>query len=264
MRVLTPALDLHHFLARIPSATERVLMLDYDGTLAPFQPRPDQARPYPGVARALGRLMSDGRTRVVVISGRRATEVVPLLALDRHPEIWGCHGWERLSLDGELQLRFPPENARAALEEGLRAARPLTRRGARLECKPASVALHWRGLSALSIGRIREDALPMWSPLARETGMDLLVFDGGLELCARRLNHQHAVKAVLSETGPESVVAYLGDDLTDEYAFDLIKPRGIGVLVRPDFRETSADVWIRPPRELIAFLGEWTARGAGA
>jgi hypothetical protein len=30
------------------------------------------------------------------------------------------------------------------------------------------------------------------------------------------------------------------------------------VLVRPQFRETAADLWIRPPEELVAFMRYWS------
>jgi len=257
MRVLTASLDLHGFLARIAAARERVLMLDYDGTLAPFQVRPERALPYPGVTGALGELMNDGGTRVVIISGRSAAELVPLLALARHPEIWGCHGWERLLPDGELRTQRLSAHEAATLEDAERAARDLPPGGARIERKPASIALHWRGLPALHIARVRKQVEAAWSALAEHDGMELLPFDGGIELRARGCNKQHAVKAVLSETGPDSAIAYLGDDVTDEDAFAVMKLRGIGVLVRPECRETVADVWIRPPRELLAFLGHW-------
>ena len=264
MKVLTPSLDLHDFFARLPSARARVLMLDYDGTLAPFHVRPEHAVPYPGVAQALGALMDDGGTRVVIISGRRAAEIVPLLALERHPEIWGCHGWERLLPDG--QLRTQPLAAREVelLEEAALAARALLPGGVRIEHKTASVALHWRGLALESIDHAREQTLALWSPLGEKAGMELLRFDGGLELRTRGCNKQHAAKAILSETGPDSAVAYLGDDLTDEDAFAVTKPRGIAVLVRPEYRDTTADVWLRPPDELLTFIGRWLTRRPAA
>jgi trehalose 6-phosphate phosphatase len=256
VHMLTRRFTLPEFLAAIPQAHERVLMLDYDGTLAPFQVRPERAVPYPGVTEALRELMDEGATRVVIVSGRRAGEIVPLLGLDRHPEIWGGHGWERLMPDGRLQAQAPDDALRAALERATQSVVALTRLGARLEHKPASVALHWRGLPALAVAKIEAQAREAWSRRA-DGELDLLTFDGGLELRAKGCNKRQAVKSVLMETAEDGAIAYLGDDATDEDAFVAVKPRGMAVLVRPELRETAADLWIRPPRELLAFFRHW-------
>ncbi len=62
---------------------------------------------------------------------------------------------------------------------------------------------------------------------------------------------------LLNEIGPDAPVAYLGDDNTDESAFRVMQGRGISVLVRPQRRRTAAQVWMRPPDELLDFLGLW-------
>jgi len=257
MRTLNPLLDLAQFFERVACAPACVLMLDYDGTLAPFQVRPERAIPYPGVEEVLDEIMVAEASRVVIVSGRPVSELVPLLNLRHRPELWGGHGWERLLPDGHGARIVPDEEVRKQLHEGERRARELAREGARVETKPASVALHWRGASALVAAKIR-DALPQaWEPLAEAGAIELLPFDGGVELRARGRSKQHAVESVLSETAGGSAVAYLGDDLTDEDAFRAVKPHGVAVLVRPELRETEADLWIRPPRELIAFLNRW-------
>jgi trehalose-6-phosphatase len=66
---------------------------------------------------------------------------------------------------------------------------------------------------------------------------------------------------VLSETAEDTAIAYLGDDITDEDAFRAVKVRGLGILVRTEFRETAADVWLRPPEELASFLQLWRVKG---
>lgn len=261
MRVLSPQVDWDAFLERIPAARERVLMLDYDGTLAPFQVRPERAVPYPGVTAALDGIMRDESTRVVIVSGRRAADLIALLPLKRQPEIWGGHGWERLLPDGALVVQEPADEVRCTLRQASDFARELARDGGRTECKPASVALHWRGLPALAVAKIREQALSAWSPLVRGNDVELLSFDGGIELRACGCNKRHAVRVVLAETAGDSAVAYLGDDMTDEDAFAAVKTRGIAVLVRPQYRDTLADIWIRPPRELLGFIRRWQARG---
>jgi trehalose 6-phosphate phosphatase len=84
-----------------------------------------------------------------------------------------------------------------------------------------------------------------------------LPFDGGLELRAATKHKGDAVAVVLGEAGDQVAAAYLGDDQTDENAFRAIKGRGLAILVRGEPRPTMADVWLRPPDELVRFLRDW-------
>lgn len=262
MQVLSPRVDWQGFLEGIARAPERVLMLDYDGTLAPFQVRPERAAPYAGVRETLEALTEAGGTRIVIVSGRPAAHLVPLLDLQHSPEIWGVHGWERLLPDGKLYTEEPSPAVKVSLEKAAAATQDVIRKGGRLERKLASIALHWRGLPVLGAARAEAQCRAAWQAFVDEGTLELLPFDGGLELRARGCNKQHAVKAVLSETSAGAAIAYLGDDLTDEDAFAAVKPRGLAVLVRPELRETLADVWLQPPRELIAFLNRWRVQRA--
>jgi alpha,alpha-trehalase len=51
---------------------------------------------------------------------------------------------------------------------------------------------------------------------------------------------------------------YIGDDTTDEDAFEAIKEQGIGIVVGSGQRSTSAQYQLRDPEEVIEFLGELT------
>ena len=251
-----PRPDPGDFFNDVRRATSRGLLLDYDGTLAPFRVQRDEAVPYPGVRELLQALLDAGHTRVVVISGRRAHDLIPLLGLERPPEIWGTHGWERLLPDGTYACAALDERAAQGLAEA-RAGFEAQGWTSRCEQKPASLALHWRGLPPDAIEAMRTTVLEQWSRLARRAGLHVNEFDGGLELRVPGRDKGFAVETLLAELGAEALVAYLGDDLTDEDAFRAIKGRGIGILVRPEFRPTAADLWLRPPQELLAFLAEW-------
>jgi trehalose 6-phosphate synthase/trehalose 6-phosphate phosphatase len=90
-------------------------------------------------------------------------------------------------------------------------------------------------------------------------GLALLDFEAGLELRAGR-NKGGAVAAIIEETGADGPIAYLGDDLSDEAAFQAVNavgPRALSALVRRQRRETNANIWLRPPEELRAFLKRW-------
>lgn len=257
MRILDPGLDLERFFGRLRDARERLLLLDYDGTLAPFHPDPGRALPYPEVAARVGEIARQPRTRVVLVSGRALRDLAAPLAQIGGQEAWGAHGWQRRR-GGERPLQFRPSPMQVErLDRAEGEARSLESLGARVERKPASIAVHWRGLDPLSIEAVRERLRRAWSRFEGE-GLEALAFDGGEELRASGRTKGSAVQQVLAES-PHGVCAYLGDDRTDEDAFEAVRPRGLGVLVRSTLRPTRASLWIEPPRELVEFLDRWRA-----
>jgi trehalose-phosphatase len=255
MKILNPQLDFASFLGRLHEGRQKVLFLDYDGTLAPFHIEPDKAFPYPGVRKMINRLMKTSDIRLIIVTGRWTRDLTPLLGLEKNPEIWGSHGLERFRPDGSYELASMDEGAL----QGLVAADELIERaGLSLRCeqKPGSLAIHWRGLGEHQVNDIRDQTLPKLSIIAQGWQLQLKEFDGGIELRIPTRNKGDAVRTVLEETD-DGLAAYLGDDLTDEDAFGAIKGKGMGVLVRTELRATAADLWIRPPDELLEFLNFW-------
>lgn len=248
--------ELTPFLHTVAHASQAVLLLDYDGTLAPFHARRDQAYPYPGAALILQDIIRNGRTRVVVISGRDAPDVLPLLNIHPCPEVWGVHGLQRLRTDGSLEMPHLDERTLDGLSD---ADRWLGYQQLRhtAEFKAGSIAVHWRGLSEIEVEDLCARVMLGWRPIAQHSGLDLLEFDGGVEIRASHADKGDAVRAFLSEISPDAPAAYLGDDATDESAFRAMEGRGISVLVRPKWRQTAAQLWLQPPDELLDFLGLW-------
>ena len=109
----------------------------------------------------------------------------------------------------------------------------------------------------MTAANLCREAMDGWSPLAHAGKVEILPFDGGLELRARGCNKEYAVNEIVRETGADCAIAYLGDDTTDEDAFRAVKARGAAVLVRTEARETHADVWLKPPDELLEFMRHW-------
>jgi len=249
-------IDVEQFMEAVAQSPASALLLDYDGTLAPFCLNRQQALPYPGVTALLQEIIANGRTRVVIITGRSAREVIPLLAVDPSLEIWGCHGLERLRRDGTCETPRVEEPVLRALAD---ADRWLRHQGLhnRAEFKTGTVAIHWRGLDEAMAAETRARVLLGWLPIAQRTPMELLEFDGGIEMRMPGLDKGDAVGTILGEIGPEIPVAYLGDDMTDERAFIALGTRGLSVLVRPEWHKTAAALWIRPPDGLRDFLTRW-------
>jgi trehalose-phosphatase len=233
-----------------------VLLLDYDGTVAPFCVDRNRAFPYTTVSELIDSIMSTCATRVVLVSGRSAREIPPLLGINPHPEIWGVHGLERLSPAGHYDRAYLREEALQALTDGA-CGLELAGLAGLVESKLGSIAVHWRSLSESDLAQARTTAYSILAPLACKANLLLQEFDAGLELRVHGASKGHVVHTILSETEDGVPMAYLGDDLTDEDAFRALNDHGITVLVRREYRHTSAQVWLRPPEELIQFLTDW-------
>jgi len=243
------------FMERVARAKSRALLLDYDGTLAPFTPDRSRAFPYQEIPELVSEIMRH-QTRVVLISGRPATELVFLSGIHPHPEIWGSHGAERLNPDGSYEVESPAAEHQEALRIIARSLRSLGL-SARMEVKPGGIAVHWRGLAAEEASEIEGKVRNACASLMRGRGLHLLPFDGGIELRVPGKNKGDVVSVILAEAGENVAAAFLGDDQTDENGFRAIKGRGLAVLVRPEPRPTMADVWLRPPDDLARFLRDW-------
>ena len=246
---------LEQFFCTFADGPNPLLLLDYDGTLAPFRLDRFQARPWAGVRELLTRIQRQGRTRMVVITGRPAREIAPMLRLDSPLEVWGLHGAERLYPDGRRELEQAPPATQAKLEE-LRVHLRRDSLGGLFEDKANGAVMHWRGASPRKARLIEQRTRALFEPLAQMEGLALLEFESGLELRAGR-DKGGAIAAILAETAPDGSVAFLGDDLTDEAGFHAVKGRGLSVLVRREWRETAGDLWLRPPGELKVFLQKW-------
>ena len=247
---------LDQFWRCLTGSKQAALLLDYDGTLAPFRVKRAEAAPYPGVRNRLTSIIEDTATHLVIISGRAIDDLLPLLELDPPPEIWGCHGWERLAANGhrpEIQL---PALARTGLDKaGLWVAEQNL--SGFSEAKPASLAIHWRGLSTRHLKELRDRVIGGWQPLAKEHKLEIHYFNGGLELRCPGRDKGTAIRSILESLETGTPAAFLGDDLTDEDGFKAIKSRGLGVLVNAESRQTHADLQIRPPEGLYDFLDKW-------
>jgi len=184
MQVLQQAVKLPVFFEDLRRATCRVLLLDYDGTLAPFCIDPAAALPYPGVSEALDAIMEDARTRVIIVSGRRAKDLLPLLRVKRRPEIFGSHGFERLTPDGDYIVHPRDESALRAFAEADTWRQDIEAFGGRCEEKPGCLAIHWRGLPPQNRAYLRERVMERWQWVRHAHGgaLDWHEFDGGIEL----------------------------------------------------------------------------------
>jgi trehalose 6-phosphate phosphatase len=212
--------DLGTALAALAGRRPLLVASDYDGVLAPLVDDPSAAVPSPGVAAQLARVAAADGVTVALVSGRGVEDLRQVSGLTG-PYRWvGSHGAEYDGpLTGELAGR------RDALAEQLA---PLVSAvpGARLEVKPASVAVHTR--------QVRDpDAAAALLASADAAADPFLTKKPGkavLELVLLEADKGSAVGRLRDELGAAAVV-YLGDDVTDEDVFRTLRAGDVGIKV---------------------------------
>ncbi|MDX9833711.1 MAG: trehalose-phosphatase [Desulfobulbus sp.] len=245
------------FWEQVQRAEHLFLGLDYDGTLAPFEVDPMQARPLPGAADLIRDLAANERTQVAIISGRPVAEVRALL---NNPPVTiiGSHGFEFCSAGGECVARQPTApQARGLLE--VRTSLEARDYAHKVEIKVASVALHTRGMDPAAAVALEEELSGEWAVRAPEFGLECRRFNGGVEI---RCTGRDKGTALLELLGlqPENVLpVYVGDDDTDEDAFNVLLGSGIGIKVGDDRWPTAARGFLPDCLAVVDFLRAWVA-----
>lgn len=236
------------------------VFLDFDGTLAPIVERPEDAAIADGMRPAISRLTA--RCPVAVVSGRDLSDVRERVGLEEIAYA-GSHGFDICTASGES---LNPTRADELvprldeLEEQLR--EPLEGiDGAQIERKRYSLAIHYRRVADDQVDGLQErveQAAGAYDELRLTHGKKVLDVQPDLDWDKGR-----AVDTLLDalEIDPDQVVPlYLGDDVTDEDAFEALSGRGVSVIVRQQRdRATAADYELESPdqvRELLDALAD--------
>lgn len=236
-----------------------LVAVDFDGTLAPLVPDPEQSRPVNGTVEALS-AVARGGAQVAVITGRDAATVVRLGGLDRVPGLivaglYGIETWH----DGALDTPEMPEpigTVRQRLPTLLAA-----------EHADPSVWIEDKRLSLVVHGRKATDPdaalAPLQQPvqaLADELGLEMHLGRDVLEL---RLPGFDKAGAVRRLAGDHAGVLFGGDDLGDVPAFEAVAELrhsgraayGVAVLSSGvSDAAAAADAHVPTPHDMVELL----------
>lgn len=227
--------------AKYSYAGHRLLLLDYDGTLVPFQSHPDAAQPDPELLQLLGNLSLDPANRVVLISGRdRHTldkwfQFVPLDLIAEHG------AWRREK--GAAWVSHPDADGRWK-DEYKDVLHAFTRAtpGAMIEEKSFSLAWHYRNCDARLARRRVAEIRKALEQRVQQEGLQLLGGDKVLEIRNPTINKGSATTALLEHEKFDFILA-IGDDTTDEDMFRVLPPGSVTIKVGTN--RTSASYYLR-------------------
>jgi len=214
--------------ARYDRASARLILLDYDGTLAPLRKQPDAAAPDKALRATLVRLASDPRNTVAVCSGRDRDTLdlwlgdLPVLLAAEH----GAFYKEKGVWHGMLEDMPVWDNEVLAIMERI----TNQTQGARIEKKRTALVWHYRNCDVW-LADLREKQLinALTEPCAR---LNLRVMRGNKVVEVKPFDFNKGTEAArLLGKGAYGFVLAMGDDVTDEDMFRALPPDAVTVWV---------------------------------
>jgi trehalose-phosphatase len=239
----------------LPKDQGLLLFLDYDGTLMEIAPRPEMARPAQELVHVLSRLASLPGLALVVVSGRplkNLRELLPIGGLN----YLGSHGAEGL-MGGEpwtIKVDAGSREEQEKLQRQL-ACKLADLSGWWLETKPLGFALHYRQAEPEEEVRIFKVLGPWLDQVSRAGHYQILQGKKVVEILPQGVSKGAAIQEILRFSGFSDLFpVYLGDDVTDESAFQVLQGRGLTVKVGVDQAATAASYSLSHPAAVRQFL----------
>jgi trehalose 6-phosphate phosphatase len=244
---------------RIQGAGCALLLLDFDGTVAPIAPVPDEATLPRNTKSILRRISRSRRTTLAVVSGRTVADLRRLVGLRKVTYI-GNHGLETWWNGRHSEVTVPRFSRQAMVRLRPRLESLLTDfRGALMEDKRSSICVHYRLVNARRAALLKAAIRREVIPFKQSGGLKLM---GGKRILEIRPNLRwtkgDACLALMRQMRRRPVLPiYIGDDRTDEDAFEALSS---GVTIRVGLhRRSRATYYVRNIGEVITFL-EWMAQ----
>lgn len=254
----------HYLLPEWPRLAEEIrtrkiaLFLDYDGTLTPIVPTPAQAKLSLPLKRQLTRLSEKLPGRIAVISGRQLADIKKKVNVPAIVYV-GNHG---------LEIKGPGLNFNRVIAQGfskeIRKLRELLRqklqhiKGILLEDKRVALGVHYRLVTKSDILKVKKICSETLKPYIHAKKVKVIAGKKVLEV--RPPVNWHKGKAVLwllrkfRAQSKNIVAVYIGDDKTDEEAFNVLKAGALTVFVGSTHR-TQARYYLKNTAEVNVFLG---------
>ena len=259
MSSIPDALQVYSQLKELVTARRPAVFLDFDGTLSDIVERPELATLVDGAAGALRALAA--QCPVAVISGRDLADVRDRVKVDG---LWlaGSHGFELVAPDGSHHQNAATTAIRTLAHAATRLAQELSDiPGILVEPKRFAVAVHYRNVDPDRVDHVI-------ALVRRLAGSEGLPVSTGRKVVELRPNIawdkgrtvQWILEQITGDDGTadsDTLPIYIGDDITDEDAFDAVRFDGVGIVVRHDEsgdRPSSASFSLENPTAVVEFI----------
>ncbi|SOE20093.1 trehalose 6-phosphate synthase/phosphatase [Spirosomataceae bacterium TFI 002] len=237
------------------SKSKRMIFLDYDGTLAPFKKKPEDAKPTKELYKILDALQADPKNNLTLITGRDK-EIFGEWFGDKPYTLICEHGlWQRVAGE-EWKILEKVTNS------WFEVIYPIIERfidrtpGSSLEIKNYSLAWHYRNVDpVLGLNKANELKATI-QPLIANHDLEIMDGDKVLEVKVSGVNKGRASSRWTMENEHDYIIA-IGDDWTDEFMFtDLPKET---VTIKVGNKKTVARYRMKGTKQVHDFLKKCAA-----
>ena len=249
---------------RLWSAKGVLLLLDFDGTLAPIVKRPEEAELSPEMEGILKFLAKKKGFEVAIISGRSLSDLKQKIKI-RNIIYVGNHGME-IEREGKKFIYPQASKSIPTMKElkKILKARLGSIKGTIVEDKRVGLAVHYRMVKNSDVPELKRTVGQIFRPFMEKK--KIKIGQGKKILEAKppiMWDKGKAASMLLDSFKREKPLSfYLGDDKTDEDAFSALDGRGITVFVGKP-RKSKADFFLKNVGEVGIFLKRLSALKVG-
>lgn len=213
-----------------------LIFLDYDGTLSPIVSDPSKAIPSLQVKTVLSKLSKITKINLVIISGRTLQNITNLLDMDNIIYV-GNHGVEFGGLNTKFTMPLFSNWTNILQEMKTELYNDLASTpGILIEDKKFSLSVHYRSVLTRDVAMVKYKFNKIVSTYAKNNNLHVMAGKKVLEVVPDSSWNKGTISMLLLTlfrvTKDSNILPiYIGDDTTDEFAFQELKKHGITVVV---------------------------------
>ncbi|KAI8145528.1 trehalose-phosphatase-domain-containing protein [Fennellomyces sp. T-0311] len=260
----TPVLNVASLTDAYRTASKRLFLFDYDGTLTPIVSNPDAARPSRQLLLYLQALCNDPQNTVWVVSGRDQATLEAWLGNTVHGMGLSAEHGSFMKLPGEswqdmlASADMSWKTTALAIFQKYTAKTP----GTVVEQKKSSITWHYRNALDAELALAQCEAC--FKDLQSISGVDILRGKMNLEVRSILVNKGNVVQRIQQSVGADFILC-AGDDRTDEDMFHALKDHpSFCVLIGPQDKETEATWCVDSSEKFVGAVGKLAAISSAA
>jgi trehalose 6-phosphate synthase/phosphatase len=230
---------------------KKLILLDYDGTLVTYKPKPQQALPSESLLNILGRLAEHTDTDLIIISGRDHPDIdfllgdLPIGIIAGHGAIMRENGVWKNQISDEI---FWKDTIRPILNRMC-----VQCPESFVEDKHFSLAWHYRNSNERSGFGYSRQLIKQLEKFSERIGLKILDGNMVVEIMSKEIGKGIAVEKLLANKKYDFILS-VGDDVTDEEIFAFLMPEKRAFTIKVGNGATNAKYYFNSVEEVVLLL----------